>query len=295
METRYNLFFIPSTYWNFAVYSFKENFKVPLVFEIRDLWPEIISDIDKSMTTKFYIKFIKYLVSIGYKYADLIISVKRGDLNYIKSRYKTNAEFDYLPNGFDIHDIIDEEYNNQILDKNNRFKIGYLGGLSDYYNLTPLINVISRNLEIDLIIVGDGNDYEKYKKLAKTPNIYFLGRLPKKYMLSIAKKCDLLYTGLKDSKYNDHGISTNKLFEYMIAKKPVLGFYNSKEDIIEKNNFGKLVSDENSLELAIKYFEGLNKKKLNSLGENGYKFLIKNNTYEILGLKLNKILKKIIN
>ena len=62
-----------------------------------------------------------------------------------------------------------------------------MGGLSDYYNLTPLINVISRNLEIDLIIVGDGNDYEKYKKLAKTPNIYFLGRLPKKYMLSMLK------------------------------------------------------------------------------------------------------------
>ncbi|NVK75238.1 MAG: glycosyltransferase family 4 protein [Oceanospirillaceae bacterium] len=260
--------------------------KAKHIFEIRDLWPEIIMELGGFSQKHPYISLIRQSIKKAYSNSDAIVSVKPGDLNHIRENYKTKAELKYIPNGFDHTEVLDEPYAIPSLSE-GALKVVYVGALSNYYAIGSLIDAakLLENKPVEILIVGDGDDREKYEQQTKSlnlSNVHFTGFLPKKNMLSIIRQCDVAFLGLKDTKANRYGISTNKLYEYMYAKKPIIASYSTDFDIVKSGNAGLSVKPESPIAIAnaLEEMLSMSPEERNVIGQNGYEYLMRNHTFE---------------
>ena len=254
---------------------------IKLIVDVRDLWPEILFDLHKkSFLFSIYLRIIKNITTKMYNRANHIISVKEGDLNYIKDSYETNAKFHFVPNAYTEEAcLIDNTFRNHFIE-NQYFLVTYAGALSSYYTLHELIEVAKKCVleypKIKFIVAGGGKDLELYKSKSKNlSNISFIGKQNKAVINYILSKSTIAYLPLKENKFNKHGISTNKLFDYMFHSLPVLGMYDSDFDIVEKFQFG-LVEKSYSPTLLFKkliMFYEMSTREREKMGTNGKKLL----------------------
>lgn len=288
MKPELILFSSPPPVAIFFIGLFKKNSKAKLIFEVRDLWPQIISELGNFKSFHPYIQLIRMSVSLSYKIADAIVSVKPGDLNYISKNYSTQKNLNYIPNGFDHLSLMKTNFEHPVFN-NDDFKIVYTGALSSYYSIQHLLFVakelVDLNPHIRIILVGDGEnmkEFQDYKNSQNLSNVYFLGHIEKRYMLSILKQADVAFIGLRNVKANLLGISTNKIFEYMYAEKPIIGSYNTNYDIIKDAKCGISVQSESIYEIkkAIVQMSKMNKEELKEIGNNGKKYLLNHHTFE---------------
>ena len=145
---------------------------------------------------------------------------------------------------------------------------------------------------IYLCIVGNGNELQRLKNLAKNAeNIIFLGRIPKNQVQSFLSYCDLLYFGSIKSNLYKFGISANKTFDYMYAAKPILLTASTNNNVIEIAECGYVVEPENTevLKDAIKKITQISKEKRLEMGREGKKYLINHFTYQKLSKKYIKV------
>ena len=273
-----------------------QKFDAKHIFEIRDLWPEIIIELGKFSKIHPFIQLIIRSIKKAYLMSDAIVSVKPGDLNHIRNNYPTKAKLKYIPNGFDHNEVYDESFDLSIFSKST-MKVVYVGALSKYYAINSLIQAakLIEGKPIDILIVGDGVDKKKYEQQVKALNLYnvfFLGFLSKKYILSIIRKCDIAFLGLRDTESNKYGISTNKLFEYMYAKRPIVASYSTDYDIVKLGNAGLSVPPESPLAIATAFLElyNMSHDERNLMGQNGYEYLMKNHTYEYISEEYLKLI-----
>ena len=87
--------------------------------------------------------------------------------------------------------------------------------------LDPLFEAwrsLGRDARLWLVVVGDGPDLERYRRLAaEFENVSFLGALPRERALSIVRACDIAYS----DNWSRAGFSF-KLFEYLALGMPIL-------------------------------------------------------------------------
>ena len=87
--------------------------------------------------------------------------------------------------------------------------------------LDPLFEAwrsLDREAQLRLVVVGDGPDLERYRRLAaELGNVSLLGALPRERALSVVRACDIAYTG----SWSRDGFSF-KLFEYLALGMPIL-------------------------------------------------------------------------
>jgi glycosyltransferase involved in cell wall biosynthesis len=148
--------------------------------------------------------------------------------------------------------------------------------------------------DIIFIIVGKGKEKEKlilFKNKKKLNNVIFLDPIKKEQVITFLKEfSDAAYIGLRKKNLFKYGVSPNKIFDYMLAKKPIIHSINSPIDIVSQAKCGISVEAENPKAVAdaiLKIYR-MPEKERKKMGESGYKFLLKNHTYEHLALKFAK-------
>lgn len=244
------------------------------ISEIRDLWPEAIFKFSKirenSILGKLLIRGEKWI----YENSDSLIFTKEGDIDYLIEKewldYQGgNIKEDncfYINNGIDINGFV-KNYNNNIFSdcdlESNKFKVIYTGAIRPVNMVNKLIEVASylkQNQDILILIYGSGNELEWLKKQAEQlnlSNIIFKGNIEKKYIPFILKNADLCILNYSQKNYNwDRGNSSNKLFEYFAAEKPVISTIKMGYSPIQKYNCGfEFEGDDNSKEVARKIID----------------------------------------
>ena len=271
--------------------------KRKLIVDVRDLWPEILIDLHrKSFIFSLYLSLIKKIIGMIYLKANHIVSVKEGDLSFIKENYNTKAKFHFIPNAYTEEEtIIDNTFRHNFLDK-DFFLVTYAGALSSYYTLNELIDLakkcIKKYPKIRFLIAGGGKDLESYKlKSSDLSNINFIGQQPKEVINFILSKSHLGFLPLKKNEFNKHGISTNKLYDYMFHSLPVLGLYQNDYDIVEKFKFGLVEKNYCSKDLFSKLIQlyQMDSKELKKMGYNGKNLLEKEYLPSIVANKFEKV------
>lgn len=125
-------------------------------------------------------------------------------------------------------------------DSSGRFRIVYVGILSDGRLIPELLEIVSRHKEYELKIAGFG----KYEALAeeyadKYDNIEFFGRIGYSQTLELEKESDVM-TAIYDPAVPNHRYAApNKFYEALMLGKPLIMCRNTGfSDLIEKNGFG---------------------------------------------------------
>ena len=168
-----------------------------------------------------------------------------------------------------------------------KFTIGYAGSIGLSNGLNSIINLIEKfnetNKEINFIFLGDGAYREKYQnQLSKCDNVFFTGKIKREMVKYYLDLFDLLYFSALPSKVWDYGWSLNKMIDYMMAGKPVLASYNGYRSMISEAKSGFFVESNNDekLKKIILDISKMDKTQLDTMGERGKRWIIKNRKWD---------------
>jgi glycosyltransferase involved in cell wall biosynthesis len=226
-----------------AVNYAKEN-NIPIVIDVRDLWPEIFLDVLPT-GLKFFGKFLlkdyfnkaKYI----FRNTDFITSMTEEfleyGLKYAKRANKNNERS--FPFGYP--DVNLNKKKEKIILKNlninfDKFTICYFGTIGKQFDFQPLIEVAKKQNDIQFIICGNGNEFESLK--IKTKNL-------KNFILPGWVTQDEIWTIMKHSKvaiapyiYKENFLKnlTNKPIEYLAGGLPILSSIDGVLGNILKDN-----------------------------------------------------------
>lgn len=278
-------------------YFLAKKFKAKLIFEVRDLWPQ--TPIHLKGYSKFHpvIIVMSLLEKFGYKKADQIVSVLPNAYHYINKISTNPSKFNYIPNGIDENLIGNEKLPLEIMNQipKDKFIVGYAGtiGLANAMEFfIDAVKLLKDNFKVHFIVVGDG--YLKPKFIEETielTNITFIDKIKKSQVQNMLSYFDVCYVGRYDSPLYKHGVSYNKYFDYMLAKKPILESSNKIKDPLELSGCGIIVAPENAeaikngiLKLLVK-----SSKELENFGEKGYEYVKKYHNFEYLSSQYLKL------
>jgi len=269
---------------------FKRKFKnARLIIEIRDLWPLTPIHLKGYSKNHPFIKVLRWFEKIAYVKSDKIVSLLPNASKYITKISKDKSKFNYIPNGINESLVGNEALPQNIINliPKDKFIVGYAGTIGFANAMEHLIEA-SLNIKennIHFVIVGDGSLKKSYQNRVKnSKNITFINKIKKTQVQNILKHFDVCYLGRYKSPLYSHGVSYNKYFDYMLAKKPILESSELIRDQVELSGCGIIVPPENkeSIISGILKLYKMDKFELETLGNRGYAFVKKYHDYDYL-------------
>jgi glycosyltransferase involved in cell wall biosynthesis len=140
------------------------------------------------------------------------------------------------------------------------------------------------------VIIGDGPERDRLETEAcdRGLPIHYFGHIDKKEIPDVLSLADLCYVGFKFNPLYKYGMSANKLWDYMMASKPIVMSIDSCNDPVAEANCGITINSGDSGELAAAFSKilSLPESSRNLLGENGKRYVVANNSYDVLAKKM---------
>lgn len=277
----------PDLFVAFFALLFGKRHRVPVVVEIRDLWPESIVEYVGMSKRNPIIKVLYMLEKWIYRKANQLIFTIPGGKDYIIDK-KWDKKVDlkkvnYINNGVDLEEYSKEKsigFTDEDLD-NDKFKVVYVGSIRQVNNVRALVKVAERlqrrgETDIQLLIYGDGTEkarLEEYCKNQGLTNIVFKGKVDKKKVPYILSKSNLNLLNYKQAATWKYGGSQNKQFEYLASGRPICSNVKMGHSIIEKYQCGlerDIISPDQYVE-AILYFKNMDSESYEEMCKNAIK------------------------
>jgi len=154
-----------------------------------------------------------------------------------------------------------------------------------------------KDISVTICLMGGGQEKERLKLRAqqeKITNVIFLERVNKNEVGGILELADILYIGLAKTDLFRFGISPNKMFDYMLAARPIISAIDAGNDMVKDADCGLSVpaEDSDAVAKAIKELLSLSSLERIRLGQNGRDYVIANHDYEKLAMNFIEALSK---
>ena len=293
---------------------FGRKHKIPVVVEVRDLWPESIVEYNGMSRMNPIIQVLYQLEKWIYVHADQLIFTMPGGKEYICDKGWTKKvninKVNHVNNGVDLAEF---EENKKLYNLENSQELKKLAERNgETYTSFPVPIIERENLEsikldrtqsfvkmqdIHFYIYGDGTEKDMLEDECRkySLNVKFEGRVEKKYIPYILSNADLNIINVQGAGLNKYGCSWNKLFEYMASEKPILCNLPVNYDLIREKKLGIAKRFANGKE----YAEEITKFRQFTSEEYGeycqrLKECAQEYDYQILTNKIERILKKAI-
>lgn len=244
--------------------------RVPYVFEVRDLWPELPIAM-KAISNPISIWLAKLLERVAYANASAIVALSPGMREGIVSKNYPQNRVCVIPNCCDMDKFkVDSEESikfteNYSYTKNKKVvlyagTLGLINGVESLVMIAKELEKISK--DICIMIVGDGSEKNKTVELAKklsvyNKNIFFENPLNKNEvpkLFSIADATTSLFINKPEMRAN----SANKFFDALAASKPLIINYGGwHNDLIAEKKNGISIWNMNYKKAALKINEML--------------------------------------
>lgn len=236
---------------------------IPFVFEVRDLWPE--SAIDTGVLTNPLIIKVAYWVE-GFLYrsakaVNVLTPAFREKLINVKG--VPADKLIYIPNAadFSLSDHLAEQFDvgafREEHDLVGRFVITYVGAHGVANHLIQVVEAATllqpTDPDVLFLLIGEGMEKAALKEVVRQrglTNIRFIDAVPKTEVFRYILASDM---GTSVLKKNDtfKTVYSNKTFDYMSCKKPVLLLIDGvSRALVEAAGCGQYVEPENPALLA---------------------------------------------
>lgn len=290
----------------FIGHRFAKKYKVPFVFEIRDLWPQSFIDMGLWKKDGLISKVFKALEKYTVKRSDAIISLSPMTEKYLKDEYGYEKNI-YIPNSVDL------DYANQnrsLTDMNNTFlqlqklkdngkKLFMFTGALVKSNSINIFVETAKKLslkDIQIVLVGKGQERSKYEQISKDElitNISFLDPVDKKLVPKLLDYADVLLLIQGNVQWG----SSNKLYDYLAARKPIItSLYVKHNDMVEdiECGYSSNYNDSDDMVKNIEKIYNLSDHEKEKMGEKAYIYVSQNHDIKPMAKKLENLCMELI-
>lgn len=278
--------------------------KIPMVFEVRDLWPElpIAMGALKNPVTKW---LAKQLELFAYKNARAVVALSPGMRDGVLSTGYNEKQVAVIPNSsdndlFEVSDSLGTAFLEKRNWNDNRPLLVYTGTFGLINGVSYLVDLASElekfGSDIRILLVGSGKEYEQVKQQAEQQrvlgrNLFIEPALPKKEipaLLNAATMASALFIDKPEMRAN----SANKFFDALAASKPLFINYGGwMADLLNEKSAG-YVAWQKPLQQVARDLDNFlhNEEWLQSSAQAAKKLAIEQFSRDILAEQLNGVL-----
>lgn len=290
-----------------AAKKIKKRLKVPLVYNLQDIFPDSLELTGLSSRNSMIYKFGSWIEKKEYEAADKIITISQDFKKIILSKGVPEGKIEVVYNWVDEQAVVDVPRSENVLferyglDK-NKFYITYCGNIGLSQNMELLVRVakdLQSYEDIRFVIIGNGAFKEKLEQIIAEERLKNIILLPFQPYEEISHVFSLGDVSLVISKPGTgNGCVPSKTWSIMSASRPVLANFDDCElrEIVEKGGSGifTLAGDFAAFKNAILELYN-DREKCREIGENGRQFIMQNLTRSIGTQKYIKVLEALGN
>jgi len=255
---------------------------LPMVFEVRDLWPEFAIDTGV-LTSSHLIKLGYALERLSYRESTWVNVLTPAFYDIMLQRKNIRKDrLSVLPNAADLDIFRPGPRNNWVREKydiKDRFLVIYTGGLGVANHVIQFVEA-AKSFKDDsarFMVVGDGMHrqmLEEKVKEWKLNNVIFTGFRPKQEVVDICAAADVCCAVLKKIDAFKT-VYPNKIFDYMASARPtVVAIDGVARKLVEDAQCGFFVEPEDPEQFAqtLKKLQS-DPQACKQMGENGLRYV----------------------
>lgn len=206
-------------------------YRVPLVLEVRDLWPKVLVDMGRLKESSVLHRVLRSVEEWAYRRATAVVVMAEGVKNELVGGGVPAERIRFIPNGADPEDFAPSADRASL-----RARYGmdgmvfvYTGAHGPANGLDLLLDAaheVGEDLpEVSVLLVGAGNEKERLQQRAAQESldrVRFLDPIPKAEIPDLLTAGDCGVHVLADVPLFRYGVSPNKVVDYMAARRPVI-------------------------------------------------------------------------
>lgn len=253
-----------------------------LIHEVHDMWPETPVRLGNLPRWHPFVVAMQIGENSAYRHSDYVVSLLPLAEDYMKRHGLADKKFCHIPNG-----VVEEEWDNPApipaeheallrqLKADGRFIVGYFGGHALSNDLDTLLDATKLcGKDTAFVLVGNGVEKARLMERAQAENlshVFFLPPVPKLAVPNLVKWFDCSYMGTMQSPLYQFGLCINKLFDSMMAGKPILCAITTPDDIVSRYGCGVMLPSEQPERVAqaVDKLKSMTPEERLQMGRNG--------------------------
>jgi glycosyltransferase involved in cell wall biosynthesis len=242
----------PPLFIGISTYMLSKFKRIPFIFELRDLWPDILIEMGH-LNNKLIINIFKKIEFFLYRKALHIVTVSPRVKEIINNRGISVSKISVITNGvnlkffnpgIDIKGRMDHNFN-------DKFIVSYIGTLAYQYGLDTILEtarLMIERLDILFLFVGEGpqkNELNQRVKNKNLTNVMLKDAVPLDEVRNYYSQSDVVLVPLRNLPLLESTIPV-KLLESMAMEIPVIINANGvSRDIMEAGKAGLYAEPDN--------------------------------------------------
>ncbi len=262
--------------------------KVPLFFEVTDVWPDAAIQTGV-LKNKFIIYISTKLEFFTYKKSKNIICLTEGIKKNIINKGVPLSKTTLITNGIDFklfpdYSSIEKRNIKNKYNLDKEFVLMYIGAHGIYNSLMTIVlaaKELSHMEEIKFVLIGDGDEKIKLQEFVKSndlQNVIFIDPLKRVEAIKLLSIADIFLLPNRKGVFFE-GNLPNKLFDYLASSRPVLvSGHGETSKLVLNANAGRVVMAEDVKDFSNKILDFYEDPSylLEEMGRNGKKYVEEN-------------------
>ncbi len=277
------------------------------IHEAHDLWPLTLIELAGWSEKHPFIRMLAAAEKSAYSKSDMVVGLFAGQKSHMLAHGMQSGEkFVHIPNGIALEDWANPEPVGgehaaclRKLRDEGKFIVCYLGGHALSNALDTLLDAAKKMRDDDrfaFVMVGSGAEKERLMKRAeaeKIDNLTFLPPVGKKQVPSLLHEADALYVGAEPCSLYRFGVSMNKVYDYMMASKPIIYGVEAANNDVEDAGCGITIRPGDAEEIqnaALRLLE-MSAEERDAMGERGRAWVTQSCDYTKLAENFLNVMK----
>ncbi len=310
----------PQPFASLAGWVLARRYRVPFVYEVRDIWPESLVQILGVPRYHPLVVLFDWMEKFLYRRSSLLVGVLPGIGEHVRARVGRKAPpFVWVPNGIAVETIpglkaaaavpaepapVEPAPDQPAAAPAEEFVIVYAGAHGPPNSLDTIIDAAQilensageTGIRVRFDLYGSGvskEDLIEEVRRRGLTSVHFHDPVPKSRVVDLVRAADASIITYRSIDLYRFGVSPNKVFDYLAAGRPVIVALDAPNDPIALAHAGVFARAEDPADLAavIRSLAAMPAADRDRIGRSGQRYVCENHDMAELGRRLANALR----